>query len=232
METIDTTRSFKDIFKEMLERPPENIIKTVQIDWKKHAWGVIEILTMLEPKFKLTESNQKILKLLLMYFTGNPLFSDYLNELTGVEGSLSKGIWLFGKVGCGKTLLLKAFKQYTGKIIHRNSFHFINEIDIVNEIMTFGSEKLTQYSYNEGRPKVMLIDDFGSFNQKIKHYGNEIEVMANLLTTRYVIFTQYKKLTHISTNFAPNDIRNYDLRIIDRFAEMFNIVELNGDSFR
>lgn len=223
----------KSIFYDAIFSDNENIIKTIPINWNQHSIGIINIAKNLVSNFEINKNNKPILKLLLMYFTGNELFCDELEKLTGQKGSLSKGLYIVGNVGTGKTILVKTFKEYTKNILSRNSFHFINEIDLINLISVEGTKAIDYYGYNSGNPITLYIDDFCSKNQKVKFYGQEIDVLDNLLTIRYIVFTKYKKLTHISTNKFPSELlKIYDNRLIDRFVEMFNIVELNGNSFR
>lgn len=226
----------------------ENRIKSISINWKQHSNGIVNIANSFIPKiltkdeagkeiykngFILTEQTKQNLKLLLLYFSGNDLFCKELEKINGVEGSLNKGLFLIGGVGTGKTFLMKVFKEYTKHILKSNSFHAYNEQDIINLASSNGSEIIEELGYNCGNPKVLYIDDFGSKPSKIKYFGNSIDVIDNIMTLRYVIFNRYHKLTHISSNKYPVELQKiFDNRLIDRFSEMFNVIELNDESFR
>jgi len=57
--------------------------------------------------------------------------------------------------------------------------------------------------------------------------------MSDLLLERYSVFTILGKITHITTNLAPNSLKErYGELIADRFREMFNVITLLGDSRR
>jgi len=213
----------KDIFYNGMNPVNENLIRTIIIDWSEHSKGILNIARNLEPNFEVTEDNKAILKQLLLYFTGSK--ESHLD--------LNKGLFLVGGIGTGKSLLFDVFKIYTAEILRINSFqyHFANEI--INNVNINGIEKLELYNFNNGFPITCYIDDIASKTEKIKHYGTEINVIEQLLNIRYQVFNRFRKLTHISSNKYPAEMKEiYDLRIVDRFKEMFNIIEINGKSFR
>ena len=225
------------IFKGEIKAKNESIIKEIKIDWAYHTNGISNIARSIEPNFEYTEDNKKIFKLFLLYFSGNILFEDNCKILTGTKGSLSKGLLLIGSVGVGKTLIFNIFKEYTA-MLKNNSFQFHNAIDIIDNVNITGVEYLEKFSDNyivENMPKpiTMYIDDIGSKNEEVNHYGSKSNVIEDLLSIRYNVFSKYNKLTHSSTNLYSEGLKeNYDARIIDRIKEMFNIIELKGESFR
>ena len=228
--------NISDIFKGNSEFQKQNEIKNIVIDWKTHSKGIVNIANHLQKDFIVRNSNKHILRLLLLYFTGNPVFETELKDITGIAGSFNKGIMLIGGVGTGKTLIFKIFKEYT-KMLHVNSFqvHYANEI--IAKVRKDGSEVLNTYGDNviSGRPDPIrcYIDDIAARNENVKDYGNDLEVIKDILDTRYNVSQRYGTLTHISSNKYPSEMKNvYGVRIVDRMKEMFNIIELSGDSFR
>ena len=228
--------NIREIFEKGISFSEKEIIDRVPIDWDKHSKGILNIAKSLEPNFKINENNKKILKLLLLYFTGNELFSNELEEHTGNKGSLGKGIMLVGGVGSGKTLLFKIFKKYTG-MLRVNSFQFYNALEIIDEVNISGINYLDKFNNNhdgiKSNPITCYIDDIAAANEKVKHFGTDHNVIEQLLSIRYNILNRYHKLTHISTNKFPSELADvYGERVIDRLIEMFNIIELDGKSFR
>lgn len=225
--------NIKDIFYKNQAQAKENILKPVSINWNQHSNGIVNIMKdLIGKELILTEETKVILSLLLSYFTGSEQFVEKYKAIYKQEGSLSKGIWLFGSVGSGKTVIMKTMQSYCTQIIKVNGFHFKNEIDIVSDVQTSGNDGLEFYTYNYGSPNTLCIDDFGSNNERVKYFGNDISVLTNIMTIRYNIFVNNRKLTHVSTNKSPADLMDYDVRILDRFCEMFNIIELTGESNR
>lgn len=214
------------IFKGEIFKKPQNIIKSIKIDRKSHVLGILNIFKYLEPNFIVNEYNKEVIGRLLDYFVGaENSFYD-----------LNKGIAIFGGVGTGKSLIFKVFKIYTKNIIKTNSFISHNAQDIIDIINTKGVGSFDSINYFNGvtsKPTTIYVDDVASKNETVKNYGTEISVIESLLSVRYNIYARYQKLTHISSNKYPNELTEiYDVRIVDRMVEMFNIVELDGESHR
>lgn len=202
-------------------------LKTIDIDWVIHSNLILRIGKHFTSDFKIDENNKEILKQMLLYFTGNEKFN----------GDLNKGILLVGGVGTGKSLLFDIFKKYTSEVIHTNGFQVHSAIDIIDRVNVSGIDILSFYSNNfEGRqahPVRCYFDDIGTKHETVKHYGTEINVIEQLLSLRYNIYKRYGTLTHASTNLFPSNLsETYDKRITDRMVEMFNVLELKGNSRR
>lgn len=213
------------------EEKPKSI-QTVIIDWKQHSRGIINIAKNIVPNFVVNSVNKNALRLMLLYFTGNSMFEEELEY-----GSLDKGILLVGDVGTGKSLLFEIFHYYTREILMVNSFRKFTAIDIIDNVNVSGASYLEQFSNNmigsKAMPQRCYFDDICSKNETVKHFGTQLNVIEQLLSLRYNIFTRYGILTHATSNKYPSEMEAiYDKRIADRLVEMFNIIELTGKSFR
>jgi hypothetical protein len=72
--------------------------------------------------------------------------------------------------------------------------------------------------------KAFCFDDLG-IEQPIKYFGNECNLMAEILLRRYDLFIQKGTLTHITTNFSASELESmYGSRVRGRMLEMFNLV--------
>lgn len=226
-------KNLNEIFYKEMDVLQKQIINTVPINWEQHSRGVLNIARGFEPLFKIDENNKKALRLLLLYFTGNQLFIDDLEEYSGKKGSLSKGVALIGGVGSGKSLLFKIFKEYTSKILYKNSFQLHYASEIKDTVNVNGIDHLEIFNFNSGFPITCYIDDIASGGESVKHYGTDHNVIEQLLSIRYNVYSRYGKLTHISTNKYPEELKKvYEERIVDRMKEMFNFIEVKGNSFR
>ena len=98
----------------------------------------------------------------------------------------------------------------------------------------FLDSKLLNNSYgNVRKPLNLCINEFGH-KFRGKTYGTEHQELIEIfLMKRYEIFQDYNKLTHVTMNAGTDDLKDiFSPRVIDRLREMFNIIELGGESFR
>ncbi len=175
-------------------------------------------------KFKIFEEDHSIIHKLIIYFIGNTTEAQKL----GLD--LNKGILLTGPVGCGKTTLMNLMRfvppperNYIMKSCRDVSFEFIQEgYEIIN--------RYSRMSFNNNHPKIYCFDDLGA-EQSLKYYGNECNIMAEILLSRYDIFISQHMLTHITTNFSASEIETaYGIRVRSRMREMFNLISFGLSS--
>ena len=168
--------------------------------------------------FKILESDHIIIYKLIAYFLKD--------EVTCFQYQidLNKGILLSGPVGCGKTSLLNLMKYVTPA---EHKFSVKSTRDISFEFIQEGYEIIHKYSKGklyESQPKIICFDDLGTENN-LKYYGNECNVMAEILLSRYDIFTSKKIQTHITTNLFASEIENiYGNRVRSRLRELCNLI--------
>ena len=168
--------------------------------------------------FKIYEEDHTIVYKLIAYFLKDEqaCFQFGLN--------LNKGILLTGPIGCGKTSLMTLMKhlapnghKFSVKPCRDISFEFIKE----------GYEIIHKYSYGQlghFNPKVYCFDDLGLENN-LKYYGNECNVMAEVLLSRYDLYINKRIQTHITTNLSASELETlYGNRVRSRMRELFNLV--------
>lgn len=225
------------------------MIKKIDIDRVLDSWLIFDLAKKLEPDFEFTDKNKLFLKLLLSYFTGHHefinIFYDYM-EKTGQEaelGSLDKGLYIIGNVGCGKSLLFKVFKEYTA-IYERNSYNRYDYLTILDEFestnnerkegLLTGMDSLKKFGLNpvfsQGKiiesPSTIYIDDFGAKSFTAKSYSIEVNMLDEIISRRHLVFEKHGKLTHLSSNVYPSSFSQImDERNKSRMFQMFNICE-------
>jgi hypothetical protein len=181
--------------------------------------------------FRLTKENQPVIKILVKYFSNQQ----------SQNISLQKGIFLRGPYGTGKTLMMRAFATWPG---NQRRFRMVNCRDIQKDAAANGFEALLKYSkqsYNYKRGTyhrdngaiVYCFDDFGA-EKTTKFYGTEINVMEELIQDRYNEFEEAGMLTHVTSNLKDGDYieKMYGGRVRDRLRQMFNFIDLLGDTNR
>jgi energy-coupling factor transporter ATP-binding protein EcfA2 len=147
---------------------------------------------------------------------------------------LTKGILLSGPIGCGKTTLMnlvkyffQPWKQYQIKSTRDISFEFENEgYKVINRY----SKNPLNLSYTNPVPNIFCFDDLG-VEQPQKHFGNECNVMAEILLSRYDLFVSKGIPTHLTTNLSASEIeQKYGNRVRSRMREMFNLVAFDKNA--
>lgn len=144
--------------------------------------------------------------------------------------SLQKGILMSGPVGCGKTSLMNLMRyltpaeyKFTVKPCRDISFEFIK--DGYEVIHRYSRGKLEQLD-----PKIYCFDDLGLENN-LKYYGNECNVMAEILLSRYDLYISRRIQTHITTNLSASEIEaQYGNRVRSRMRELFNLIAYDNNT--
>ncbi|MDN4163860.1 ATPase [Cytophagales bacterium LB-30] len=179
-------------------------------------------------KFRICREDHLILFKLLIYF--------YRDEVNAKRHSidLHKGILITGPVGCGKTSLMTLLRfmlspkeQYIIKSTRDITLEFIQDgYTVINKY----SKAAFQQTSGELSPKSYCFDDLG-VESNIKYYGNETNVMAEILLSRYDMFISRHMLTHATTNLSASEIEScYGNRVRSRLREMMNVIAFDKEA--
>lgn len=143
---------------------------------------------------------------------------------------LSKGILLSGPVGCGKTSIMHLIKPFVNT---KYDYKIKTTREVSFEFAKHGFEALqpyTQKSNQQHRLTGYCFDDLGA-EQQIKHFGNDCNVMAEILISRYEQFIENNAVTHITTNLSASELESfYGNRIRSRLRQMFNLIAFDREA--
>lgn len=150
-----------------------------------------------------------------------------------------KGILFMGKIGVGKTTLMRKLAELHIKICWGHPKCPSYSLDgITIENPKYLNAKAVNYAYETFGPKAlsilkshdMFLDDIGAEQAYVNHFGVKISPVENLLFDR----NENKFLkTFATTNLNLETLKStYGERMGDRWTEMFNLVIIEGESRR
>lgn len=171
------------------------------------------------------------------YEVVHKLFTWFLQDETQAQQfgiNLNKGILLTGPIGCGKTSLMTLMRiivppqqRFGIKSCREITFDFIKDgYEIIQRYSSYAYSNNT----NPPRPHIHCFDDLGA-ESTLKYFGNQCNVMGEILLSRYDHFVNNHMLTHATTNLSASELESfYGNRVRSRMREMFNLIAFNSNS--
>lgn len=156
-----------------------------------------------------------------------------------------KGLWVWGNIGTGKSTMLEIVREYCRLVRPTAHYREKGESRILeSESLEYGF-RITNASFvagafaKDGYPGIesyiinrrQAFDEVGRETIPTGFYGNMENVFQYILQRRYDL--RYGDFTHVTSNLSPDQIGGvYGDHIFDRCIEMFNFVEMTGQSWR
>jgi DNA replication protein DnaC len=212
--------------------PYNEILKVFVVKNNVKIYDFVKCIEVLESigrfhfgnQFKIYEKDLPVIHKLIIYAIRDEVTAREMNI------NIHKGIMLSGPVGCGKTSLMFLLNYF---FQNGHDFKMKPCRDIAFEFASKGYEALTPFTKKEAnhtRLNTYCFDDLGTEKQ-IKHFGNECNVMAEIILTRYDSFIHHKTMTHVTTNLSASELeRFYGDRVRSRMRQMFNLIAFDKDS--
>ncbi|MCD9013983.1 P-loop NTPase family protein [Parachryseolinea silvisoli] len=168
------------------------------------------------PDFQIYDIDRPLIYKLLIYFLRDE------QEAARLDIDLNKGILLSGPVGCGKTSLMTLMTSIPGP---ERNFILRSSRSVSFEFMEEGYAIIQRYSslsYHANKPKTYCFDDLGS-ERNLKYFGNECNVMGEIILSRYDLFINQGMLTHMTSNLGPDELEEcYGDRVRSRLRRQVN----------
>lgn len=190
-------------------------------DGKMVVYDFDLILTYLDAKgkllfgnhFKIYDEDLAIIRKLCHYFIKDREYCQK-NDI-----DIHKGILLSGPVGCGKTTLMKLLRYI---VPMQRPYEVIPARNVTFSFNHLGFKTVEDY----GNSKSYCFDDLG-VEPMGRFYGKDLNVMGEVLLSRYELFLDTKKKikTHATTNLGADELEeHYGHRVRSRMRELFNLM--------
>ncbi|MDT0294889.1 ATPase [Mesonia ostreae] len=164
-------------------------------------------------KFKIYEEDKDILLKLCSYFIKDK------ENCQKFQIDVDKGILLSGPVGCGKTSLMKLLRHL---VPLQRPYEMIPCRNVAFSFNHLGFKTIEDY----GNTKFFCFDDLGA-EPAGRFYGKDLNVMGEVLLSRYELYlqTKHKIKTHATTNLNAEELEErYGNRVRSRMRELFNLI--------
>ena len=213
------------------QKETEKAIKVTTDQFKELFWKEGKKYFANEKRlFNVDENNKLFLDVICRYFANDLSFEKVTN------GELRKGLLIYGNCGTGKSSMFDIVQRVSLKYNLRHLyFTNISVHDVVNQF----NKESTQNKLEGGESIIdkysrgpVHFDDLGT-EKMVQAWGIKENLFDRLLQTRYNGFKAKGTKTFVTTNLSIQELqRNYSKQVKDRLYQMFNFIELNGESRR
>jgi DNA replication protein DnaC len=192
-------------------------------------------------EFEPVDFQKHVILAMALYFTNSKQFEtlDHTKfNNTGLPMSLNKGLWLWGNPGVGKTLLMQMFRKNK-----RICYDVLECPKISQDYARDGDDaiawlkreipvEISDYTNFNQCSKGVCFNDLGIEPIPSKYYGTPINVMQSIMLESYEVRVPFWQ-RFVTTNLTLDQVKDlYELRMLDRIKQSFNIIEINGKSLR
>lgn len=156
-------------------------------------------------------------------------------ERGAAEGDLQKGIYIYGNVGTGKSLLLDIFRTFARYYkLRMKPGEALEPVPLA--WMTWRADDICDQYAKDGdlsiwkQTRVLCIQDLGNEPAELLYMGNRRRVLRSIIEARG---DSYDTLTLISSNIPPEKIGDiYGPRVASRISQMCNFLRMDGPDRR
>lgn len=164
----------------------------------------------------INEDNKSFITALCFFISNDPRFESELGF------SFKKGLLIRGISGLGKTHLVECLADN-----ELNPILILSMLEISESVKNDG-----EFIFQMGGRKIIYLDDVGTEEPVVNHYGTKINFFKNFIENYYLRNKSFNRLM-ISTNNSFSELEEkYGFRVRSRIKDMFNIVDVKGKDMR
>lgn len=197
-----------------LKRKTEEIEGIKMLKEKCNAQYFYDLFRYVANKKIIINSNNKAyLQTICFFFSNDARFE------TDLKLDFSKGLWIRGKAGVGKSFILNCIQE--NELI---PFKVHSMIDVAQKVSENGEFII---------PEILkVIDDVGSEQSIVNYYGTKVNWFKDFIEIYYAQNKPFNRLI-VTTNFDFEQIeKSYGFRVRSRMKDMFNIIDVRGEDMR
>lgn len=185
--------------------------------------------------FIINKSNEFVIQNLIRWAHGDKMECLHPETKAIIEGDLTKGIYIAGPTGTGKTILLQTLSRY----LEIDDVKFRNHQGVKSLIYpNFTTIKAAMYYAEFGdlypflQKPVICFHDLGVEPQESMYMGSRLKVMQTIIQERGDMRGVITLFTSNNPISDPETEKLYGDRGISRLKKMCNYFELTGEDFR
>jgi DNA replication protein DnaC len=172
-----------------------------------------------EFRWQFDENEKRILQNMTRYFINDP----------ACEWSLTKGLFLYGVPGTGKTEIMRIFCRFAAENDLKKKFEFSS----LSEIHAKAKADKENDPISSNVQFDRVFDEFGRNTGPVIRFGDPLDINETLIEQRYERSRRYGQITHLIANGTPNDMQElFSPMIFDRIRQMCTSVHFQGESKR
>lgn len=162
------------------------------------------------------DDNKHLITAICYFLSEDPKFE------TDLGYDPNKGLLIRGVSGIGKTHLVRCVEDND-----LNPVLVLSMLEITDTVASTG-----EYHIQLGHRKVIYLDDVGTEEAVVNHYGTKISFFKNFVEMVYLRNQVFNKLM-VSTNNSFQQLEEkYGFRVRSRIKDMFNIIDVKGEDMR
>ncbi len=193
---------------------------------RRKVWNIlqlraahIEVLENRPFEWVFGEAEKTHLQNLTRYFINDP----------ACPYSLTKGLFLFGAPGTGKTEIMQAMERFARENKLTKAFHFcsLSEIHVRAKAEKDSDPVTPNVQYDR------CFDEFGRYVGPITRFGDSLDINEAIIEQRYERSRRYGQITHFIANSTPNEMQEaFSPMVFDRLRSMCTSIHFEGESKR